>query len=126
MKFHYNYQYDPPAPFVELTLINSNEMLRTNLLSAMVDTGADNTIVPISYLEDIGVPQTMERFIRTQWGDRHPVGLYLVDVKIGDLTLPSIDVVGDEWADELIVGRDILNRLRLLSDGPQKIITITE
>jgi hypothetical protein len=42
----------------------------------------------------------------------------VVDVRIGEWTLPGITIVGDERSSELIVGRDVLNRLRVLLDGP--------
>ena len=50
--------------------------------------------------------------------------LYLVDVAIGEVTLPGIEVVGDPSGNEIIVGRDILNRLRILLDGPAKITEV--
>ena len=37
---------------------------------------------------------------------------------IGELTLSGITVVGDELGDETVLGRNVLNRLRLLLDGP--------
>ena len=52
--------------------------------------------------------------------------LYLVDVQIGDLTVPGVEVVGDELSQEAILGRDVLNRLRVLLDGPAATATITE
>jgi len=52
------------------------------------------------------------------------VFLYLVDVAIGKVTLPGIEVVGDPSGNEIIVGRDILNRLRILLDGPAKITEV--
>ena len=46
------------------------------------------------------------------------VNLYLVDIEVGELTLPGMWVVGDEWGSEVVLGRNALNRLRLLLDGP--------
>jgi hypothetical protein len=43
--------------------------------------------------------------------------LYLVDLEIEQRTLPGIWVVGDELGKELILGRNVLNRLRLELDG---------
>jgi len=45
---------------------------------------------------------------------------YLVDVEIGGLTLPGIEVIGDDVADQILIGRDVLNKLRLLLDGPRQ------
>ena len=124
--YQYSHTYYPPAPVLEVNFVTIAEMRRTSTLSALVDTGADGTIVPIEYLENIRAPFVGEMFIRTQWGDAHPVSLYKVDIQIGDITLPGIDVVGDELSNEVIIGRDILNRLRVLLDGPQKMIEVSE
>jgi hypothetical protein len=42
----------------------------------------------------------------------------MVDVQVGSLTLPGVYVVGDDLGNEVILGRDVLNRLRLTLDGP--------
>lgn len=126
MNCQYNRNYFPPAPMIDITLISTAESLRSQPLPALVDSGADGTIVPISYLDEIHAPPTQEMVIRSQWGDRHSVMLYLVDVHIGDLTLPGIEIVGDEISDEIVLGRDILNRLRILLDGPQETVEISE
>lgn len=113
-------------PTVELTFIAAAEFLRTEILQAIVDSGADGTIVPLHYLEEIQAPPTVEMVIRSQWGERRNVLLYLVDVQIGDLTLPGIEVVGDELSDEVVIGRDILNRLRVMLDGPREVVEVSE
>jgi hypothetical protein len=65
-------------------------------------------------------------FIRSQWRERYSVMLYLVDIQIGNLTLPGIEVVGDELSDEIVLGRNVLNRLRVLLDGPGETVEISE
>ena len=58
---------------------------------------------------------------RSHWGERRRVILYLVDIRVGSLTLPGLEVVGDDLGNEILLGRDVLNRLRLLLDGPAEI-----
>lgn len=43
---------------------------------------------------------------------------------IGEFTLSGIYAVGDELGDETVVGRNVLNRLRLLLDGPLEVMTL--
>ena len=38
--------------------------------------------------------------------------------------LPGIFVVGDEQGDEIVLGRDVLNKLRIFLDGPARIVEI--
>lgn len=53
-------------------------------------------------------------------GAAYALRTYLVDVEIGGLTLPGIEVIGDDVADQILIGRDVLNKLRLLLDGPRQ------
>jgi hypothetical protein len=49
MKFNYSRDYYPPAPVAEVTFITAAESLRAGRFLAVVDSGADGTIVPIAY-----------------------------------------------------------------------------
>lgn len=126
MIYGYSRNYYPPAPVIEVTFVTAAENLHVGPLPALMDSGADGTIVPINYLNEILAPSTVEMTIRSQWGERHRVLLYLVDVQIGSLTLPGVEVVGDEISDEIVIGRDILNRLRVLLDGPKETTKVFE
>jgi len=63
--------------------------------------------------------------LRSQWGERRQVFLYLIDLHIGTILLPAVYVVGDDLGDEFIIGRDVLNRLRIALDGPNLTTRIT-
>jgi hypothetical protein len=45
--------------------------------------------------------------------------LYEVDVRLGDLVFPGIDVAGDFASNEILLGRNVLNRLDLRLEGPK-------
>jgi hypothetical protein len=126
MKASYNRDYFPAAPFVEVSFITAAESRRVGPLPAFVDSGADGTIVPIAFLNSISAPPTVEMLMSSQWGESRPVLMYLVDVQIGDITLPGMEVVGDHLSDEVVLGRDVLSHLRVLLDGPAQTVTITE
>ncbi len=83
-------------------------------------------LVPMRFLSEIQAPPTSELFLRSQWGERRPVWLYLVDVQIGSLVFPGIEVVGDEVTDEIVLGRDVLSRLRIVLDGPQSSLELAD
>jgi predicted aspartyl protease len=126
MNFQYSRSYFPPAPIVDVTFISAAEQLRVGPSGALIDTGADGTIVPVGLLDEIHAPPTVEMVIRSQWGEKHNVMMYLVDVQIGDIVLPGIEVVGDEMVDEIVVGRDVLNHLSVLLDGTSETVTVSE
>ena|SRR5436305_1327024 len=119
MKFAYSQYYTPAAPIVEVTFISAAENRRVGPYTALVDSGADATLVPLRFLTEIQAPPTSEIYVRSNWGERRAVWLYLVDVQLGSLVFPGIEVVGDEVSSEIVIGRDVLSWLRLVLDGPQ-------
>ena len=124
MNFAYSDDYQPPAPMVGITIGSEDTGLDTGLVSAFVDSGADATIVPKHPLDRMQAPPTDWAFIRSQWGERRKVLLYGVEIRIGNVTVGGINVVGDELTDEIILGRNVLNRLRVLLDGPHKQVQV--
>jgi predicted aspartyl protease len=84
---------------------------------AIVDTGADMTIAPAVILTDLQAQELQETNLISQWGDAHPVILYIVDLEIDDQVLPGVLVAGDDTATEVILGRNVLNLLPLFLDG---------
>jgi predicted aspartyl protease len=115
-EYPYDTAYDPPMPVCDVVL-TAPATGRQVVLTAIVDTGADGTIIPVRYLHESGARRAFEARLRSQWGERRTVFLYLVDLQVGESTFPGIYVVGDELGEEVVLGRNILNRLRLLLDG---------
>ncbi|MBI3761453.1 MAG: retroviral-like aspartic protease family protein [Chloroflexi bacterium] len=102
------------------------ENLHIGPLRALIDTGADATIVPLNHLETVSALETITMSVRGQWGESRSVMLYIVDLRIGDISLPQVEVVGDDLSDEIVLGRGVLNLLRIFLDGPGETIEITE
>ncbi len=123
--FPYDDAYDPAAPVCQINLSVAATGSSVSL-PAIIDTGADATIVPLEYLRQIGARRVFEASLRSQWGERRRVYLYLIDLRLGELMLPGAYVVGDDRGDEVVLGRDVLNRLRLLLDGPKRVSQVYE
>ena len=124
MQFSYTSRYSPPAPIAELVMSNPVNGAQSSTFVAILDSGADATIIPIAYIHEIQAVETQQKALRTQWGNSYPVMLYLVDIEIGDIVLYGVEVVGDSRGDEAVVGRDILNRLHVTLNGPNKSVTL--
>lgn len=125
MKFPYDNNYYPPAPMVEITVGPPDESLLIGPLHAFVDSGADATIIPAHYIQPLGLQVDDRKYLRTPWGDRRVVDIYYLDVGIGEIRLPFIEVVADDEGDEIILGRSVLNKLRVLLDGPAQRIEVS-
>ena len=118
--FPYSDKFDPPAPSCQIHLSATRRRRRVGPLSAMLDTGADGTLVPQKYLDEIGATRTFEMGLRSQWGERRVVYLYLVNLRIDEIELPGVFVVGDKQSNEIVIGRNVLNQLWIVLDGPSR------
>jgi len=108
----------PPIPVLDVAL--SAPMLDewNGPFIAIVDSGADFTIVPLDFLKRIQPPVVKPVILSSQWRDKRSAYLYEVDLRIGDVTFPAVDVAGDPFSEEVILGRNVLNRLDLRLEGP--------
>jgi predicted aspartyl protease len=95
-------------------------------LRAIVDTGSDGTIVPARTLSVFQPVEMDKAWLRSQWGERRLVAVYALDIHLDAFRLPAIRVVSDDRGNEIILGRDVLNKLRLLLDGPDQTIEMLE
>jgi len=118
MRYPYDAAYEPAFPAAPVVLRNSEEGLRTEKVQALLDTGSDGSLVPITYLEQILAPPMTDTHIRSHWGEWRSAQLFAVDIELGSLRLPDVFVVGDEQGTEIVLGRNVLNKLHLLLDGP--------
>ncbi len=124
MKYPYDTSYQPPFPVARVILYNSEEGLRTAPKNALLDTGSDGSLVPIAYLRQIFAPALTDTRIRSHWGEWRSAQLFVVDLELDNLRLPGVFVVGDEQGDEIVLGRNVLNKLRLVLDGPANLTDI--
>ena len=115
MSQEYNQNYYPPFPQLSVILDSGDERLGPFL--ALLDTGADVTFVPTKLLEKVGAIESVQAKIRSHFGEVQPVQLYLTGIHVEGINLVGLYVVGDDEGDEIILGRDVLNKLPLFLDG---------
>ncbi len=118
MSHPYLTAYYPPMPALRVRLGYPEEALALGPLAAIIDTGADGTLVPQALIDELGAPFVDDVRVRSHWGEWRNMQLFTVDVGIGELRLPAVEVAGDDRGTEIVLGRNVLNRLRLLLDGP--------
>jgi len=118
MRFSYDPTFFPPFPRLPVTLSMPENGLRSPTLSGLVDTGADATLIPTQRLSELNAEEIYTTRLRSHWGEPRTVSVYLVDLEVAGHTLPSIEVIADDLATDVLLGRNALNRLILLLDGP--------
>jgi hypothetical protein len=73
----------------------------------------------VALLEQIGASEGAPVTLRTHFGQVHHAQHYLISVQANGILLPGVYVVGDDYGDDILLGRDVLNKLVLCLDGPQ-------
>lgn len=124
MNTSYGTAFRPPAPVLEIELAIPGATQTVGPYSVLIDTGADGTLLPQSILISLGATSQYETRLRSAWGEPRNVVMYLVDIIVGTDRFPSAEVVADENETEFILGRNFLNRLPLLLDGPQQTVQL--
>lgn len=122
----YSNEWFPPMPVLEISLGYPGESLSLGPHIAIVDTGADGSLIPIRFVEQLQIPLVDEVRLRSQWGEWRRARIFTVDIGIGLLCIPAVEVVGDERGNEIVLGRNVINKLRLLLDGPATTTEVVE
>ena len=110
--------YFPPIPVLSVKFGRSGERPWLGPFEAIVDTGADTTILPDSVVEQLKITPINPGQLVTQWGDVHPVNIYLLDIEVEEQRIPGTIVAGDAASKDIVLGRSLLNHLSLFIDGP--------
>jgi predicted aspartyl protease len=117
LSFDYDRTYFPAFPVVEMSVVATASGGQKQAVVGLIDSGSDATQIPQQILLAIGAREIDRRWVRDLYGIRHPAPIYGVQIEIGDLLLPGIEVIGRPGIDEIIVGRDVLNQLIVTLNG---------
>ncbi len=109
--------YDPPAPVANITLktIDSGERLRD--VKMLLDTGSDITLLPKVFLLKLGIEPSDKAYELIGF-DGHIIKseiYHLQVIFLGKRFTGNYCAVDDVVG---ILGRDILNQITILFDGP--------
>jgi predicted aspartyl protease len=114
--FDYDRSYVPPMPVAKVEIWYAPAKSRVNV-DAIIDSGADATIVPQRYLERTGVRIHDRVWMRGMMSARSEVALYSLSLRVGSYVQGELSVVADPEGDEMVLGRDVLNHLQVTLNG---------
>jgi len=126
VKQPYNRHYRPPIPTLTVRLYSPVRDTFSTPIEAIVDTGSDAYLIPLGRLLELGAEETAPGWLITVTGERKPVSLFFIDVYVGESALAGIRVIADPDTNEVIIGRDVLNKLPLFLDGPESTLIIPD
>lgn len=121
--YNYDHHYHPPMPMVELSIgLPLSETIVD--LPVIVDSGADATMIPVHYLQQVGARRSRKAIMRGVTGVGSLVNLYAVAIQFGPYRQGFAEVVGVVDGGETIVGRDLLNHLMVTLNGPALVVEV--
>ena len=115
--YSYSTVHTPPMPVVDVTLIAPHSGEAVGPKVALVDSGADGTLVPVDLLEQIGATSVATGRLTWLWEESRPVYIYIVQMEIGPCELPMVHVAGVPTGTDFILGRNVLNQMILTLNG---------
>lgn len=117
MKASYNTSLFPPAPFLLVRLASLADNSESITVQAKLDTGADLTAIPAALVERLRLVPAGEIDVEGYDSRRTTIRAYDVNLQVAHLSVAGLLVIGFA-EDYVLLGRDVLNRLRVLLDGP--------
>lgn len=115
-------RYDPPAPVAEVGLRRAGDPGPPPVTGVrlLIDTGADVTLLPRAALAPLGLqPQPGDRYELIGFdGTRTTADAVELEMVFANKAFRGRYLLAD--ADRGILGRDVLNALALLCDGPKQ------
>jgi len=121
VKQPYSSAFRPPAPVLSVRVGAPG---REPLLGvvALVDSGADLSVIPLAAIQALELPQVGKTRIRGVTGVEESTPVHAAVLEVGGTSVLA-EVVA--WGDEAIVGRDVLSRFVLELNGPRETLTLT-
>jgi len=119
IRYSYNRQITPPAPFVHVTIQPPEDSIASSDLPALLDTAADITVIPGRVADELHLIPLDETPIGGFDGRVSWVSTYLVQLALRQYAPRIIRVVASRDEPYVLLGRDVLNGHRVVLDGPR-------
>jgi len=124
IRYSYQTQLQPPAPFVYVTLRNPLTGAEQRDVPAQIDSAADRTVLPDTVIQALSLPQIGTIAIAGVGGVIQNMPSYPVELGIHTLSARLVEVEGSPGESWVLLGRDILNAHTLLLAGPQNFLEV--
>jgi predicted aspartyl protease len=108
--------FKPPAAAFYATISYQGSL---TTLPALIDTGADLTVIPISVAVDLALKKFSERPMGTAMrGQSGLRPIYKATLTFLDFTFVNHPMIALDRDRYMLIGRDVLNQYRATFDGP--------
>lgn len=124
VQFAYDRSYSPPIPCVEVTFSNFQQTHQATLDSVILDTGADSTVLPLNDRAAFSLFSSpfYSSLARSVDAAPTPTLLYRAFAEINGHSYPALIEAHPSFPERLL-GRDVMNALVAIFDGPNDTTT---
>ncbi len=117
LDYPYDETYYPAMPVLAVTIDGyAGQPLQP--VTALVDSGADGTMIPIDVLEAASALYEDTVNMRGVFGPSEPIDRYTVGIQLGPFSIHGIHALALPAGEISILGRDVLNHLSVTLNGP--------
>jgi len=124
VRYRYNQQYTPPAPFVHVTVRCAQTGLEVQEQPAQIDTAADRTVIPLPLVEKLAAIPVRQLPVAGLAGSIFHLSTYLLQLTIRQLPTITLEVLATHDEAHILLGRDALNQFRMRLDGPGLLLDL--
>jgi predicted aspartyl protease len=118
--------FDPPALVLEVEILHPNPQdRRTVRKKALIDTGADGSVIPAELRDEWNLNKTGEVTTVDFRNEERNEPTYDVRIVIKGLISKIVEVTVENQ-DDLLLGRDILNELKMCANGKSLLFTLED
>jgi len=112
------------APFVLIRLAHGTDARETAKVLAQLDTGADKTVIPAEFVDQLLLRPAGLIAVAGLGGEVAQERVYPVRLTVDGLDTIPIPVLANPGEPWVLLGRDVLNRYRIVLDGPNQRLEI--
>lgn len=124
LSYAYDNEYRPAAPVIPITVEGYSDR-KPITLHAFVDTGADATMLGQNILTAVGAEYEDSVLLRGTAGGVQRVDRYTARIRVRNVIIPAVSAVATAAGSEPLIGRDVLNQLVIMLNGPAEIVEIS-
>jgi predicted aspartyl protease len=123
MKCKYSSDFNPPAPVIELCV--SVPLSKDDIsLTALIDSGADVTVIPERIISQLKI-RRVDSTLASGFGKGVvEASVYAAVLSVEGILKPKIYRVLSWRENYVLLGRDLLNQLITVLDGPNGVLKL--
>jgi hypothetical protein len=109
-------RFDPPAPLAVVNVRSAERGIVIREVPMLIDTGADVSLLPHSMVGMLAAPDAREFELEAFDGTKSMAPAITVELELLGKIFRGQFLMIDSWYG--VLGRNVLNRLAILLDGP--------